>query len=156
MNPPLPDPDLARDRAPAAPGLVLDTNVVLDWLVFDNPSTRAFADAIRSARVRWQVSASLRDELARVLVRGLRAAPGLDAASVWRQWASWSNDTPAPAATAPVLHMRCTDADDQKFIDLAVACGARWLLSRDKAVLKLARPAAAMGLEIITPDRWSC
>jgi len=51
--------------------------------------------------------------------------------------------------------LRCSDGDDQKFIDLAVASGAIWLISRDRAVLRLARRASAFGLAIVTPERWA-
>ena len=50
---------------------------------------------------------------------------------------------------------RCSDPDDQKFIDLALHAGARWLLSHDKAVLRLAAPARRLGLQILPPARWS-
>jgi hypothetical protein len=41
------------------------------------------------------------------------------------------------------------------FIDLALGVGARWLLSRDKAVLKLNRKAFALrGCSIIRPQDW--
>ena len=49
---------------------------------------------------------------------------------------------------------RCTDPDDQKFIDLALHSGAQWLLSRDRAVLKLAREARQRGLAIVAPHVW--
>ncbi|MFT7776961.1 putative toxin-antitoxin system toxin component, PIN family [Roseateles sp.] len=49
----------------------------------------------------------------------------------------------------------CRDPDDQKFIDLALAARARWLISRDKAVLALAKRARLRGLAILTPERWS-
>jgi predicted nucleic acid-binding protein len=51
--------------------------------------------------------------------------------------------------------MRCTDPDDQVFIDLALACKARWLLSKDRALLKLARRARALGLSIQPPASWA-
>ena len=54
----------------------------------------------------------------------------------------------------PAFGLHCTDADDQPFIDLAIHAGARWLFSHDRAVLKLARRAAAFGCTIATPDRW--
>jgi len=41
-----------------------------------------------------------------------------------------------------------------KFIDLALAHKARWLLSRDRAVLKLGRRTRPLGLEVLTPDAW--
>jgi predicted nucleic acid-binding protein len=50
---------------------------------------------------------------------------------------------------------RCTDPDDQKFISLGLYTGARALLSRDRAVLRCARGARALGLEILTPSAWA-
>jgi predicted nucleic acid-binding protein len=50
--------------------------------------------------------------------------------------------------------LRCTDPDDQMFVDLALEAGARWLVSRDRAVLRLARPALPLGLAIVAPERW--
>ena len=50
--------------------------------------------------------------------------------------------------------LRCADPDDQPFIDLALAAGANWLLTRDKALLALARPSLARGLVVTTPRRW--
>ena len=57
-----------------------------------------------------------------------------------------------PALTLP---LRCTDPEDQMFIDLAVQLGGATLLSRDRAVLKLARRAQAYGVSILTPERWT-
>jgi len=37
---------------------------------------------------------------------------------------------------------KCRDRDDQKFLELAHASGAEWLVSKDRAVLKLARRIA--------------
>ena len=62
--------------------------------------------------------------------------------------------TEAVALAGAATRLRCTDADDQKFIDLALGYGARWLLSRDRAVLKLARRAQPLGLAVMTPDAW--
>jgi len=51
--------------------------------------------------------------------------------------------------------MRCTDPDDQKFIDLAATSGAQWLISRDRAVLKLRKRAFALAqLRIVSPAEW--
>jgi predicted nucleic acid-binding protein len=53
------------------------------------------------------------------------------------------------------LALHCADPDDQMFVDLAHAAGARWLVSRDRAVLRLARRAAAFGIAIAAPEGWS-
>jgi len=50
---------------------------------------------------------------------------------------------------------RCADPDDQKFLQLAADGAARWLLSRDDAVLALARRTQRDGLfEILAPGPW--
>jgi predicted nucleic acid-binding protein len=128
----------------------LDTNVVLDWLLFEDPSMRALASAVTSGRVRWLATAAMRDELARVLARGLAAARAADTAALLAAWdarVTLQSDSPAQP-------LRCTDPDDQKFIDLAIAAGARWLVSRDRAVLALARRASPSGLIILGPAQW--
>ncbi len=51
---------------------------------------------------------------------------------------------------------RCSDPDDQKFIELAAAAGAHALVSKDRAVLKLRRRCAPV-FRIMTPAeavRW--
>ncbi|MGB3427088.1 MAG: PIN domain-containing protein, partial [Burkholderiaceae bacterium] len=50
---------------------------------------------------------------------------------------------PAPIA--------CTDPHDQKFLDLAYTARADWLVTKDKALLKLARRARRDGLLIFIP-----
>jgi predicted nucleic acid-binding protein len=50
---------------------------------------------------------------------------------------------------------RCADPDDQKFLELALATGAQCLLSKDKAVLQLARRTAREGwFLILCPSAW--
>jgi hypothetical protein len=46
-----------------APCIVLDTNVVLDWLYFRDVRCAALADAVTEHRVRWIASAPMRDEI---------------------------------------------------------------------------------------------
>ncbi len=48
----------------------------------------------------------------------------------------------------------CSDEDDQMFVDLALQARASALISRDRAVLRLARAAKALGLAIVVPERW--
>ncbi len=48
---------------------------------------------------------------------------------------------------------RCSDRDDQKFLELARNAGADWLVTSDKALLKMARRDKLAGLfRIVTPD----
>ena len=141
---------LPADDAP----IVLDTNVVLDWLLFSDPSSTNLAAAIVGGRLRWVASLAMRDELAEVLRRSLAQARGVDAAEVL---AAWDTHVTLVASAPPLpatFGLQCTDRDDQKFLDLALAEGAPWLLSRDHALLKLARRARRCGLTITIPDCW--
>ena len=135
----------------SAPCIVLDTNVVLDWLLFDDPAMTTLASAVTQRRLRWIASPAMRDELAHVLDHGLAAVRGRDPTLVLRAWDE--HVTPRPPADAHPL--RCRDADDQMFVDLALRAGASWLVSRDRAVLALRRRASRLGLRILRPIDWT-
>jgi predicted nucleic acid-binding protein len=135
--------------------LVLDTNVVLDWLVFRNAAVVAsIGAALASGRWRWHATEAALAELEHVLTypdvsRWLPDRNEISAAC--ERWA-----TVTPATSPPLsIALRCTDPDDQMFIDLALQLGGATLLSRDRAVLRLARRARPHGISILTPERWS-
>jgi len=133
--------------------LVLDTNVVLDWLAFRDASSHPVSEAIRSGRCRWHATAAMRLELERVLTYKNLSRVNFEPAMVLSNWDAWV--TPIePAAPSP-NPLRCTDPDDQKFIDLGLQLGGCTLLSRDRAVLKLARRARPLGLTIAAPQSWA-
>jgi hypothetical protein len=58
-----------------------------------------------------------------------------------------------PPSGAVTALPRCADRDDQKFLELARDSGADWLVTADKALLKLARRDRLRGLfRILTPE----
>ena len=140
--------------APTPPGLVLDTNVVLDWLLFRDPRVFAVTQAIEAGRVQWWATSALRDECFEVLARGVGAAYRPDLPANQAAWDSLARMHPPPPPRPLSAPCRCSDVDDQKFIDFALHSGARWLLSHDKAVLRLAGQARRLGLLILPPPRW--
>ena len=144
----------ASQRIELPATVVLDTNVVLDWLVFRDPSCHLLRDKVVRGSVRWLASKAMGDELAHVLSRGVvnRWAP--DHETLWGEWERHVRFLPDSTPALP-QQLRCTDPDDQKFIDFALVHRARWLLSRDRAVLKLRKRAAVLGLAILTPEEWS-
>lgn len=129
---------------------VLDTQVVLDWLVFRDPITQALARAIEDGSLHWLASRPMLDEIERVLDRGVGAARRPDRDSIRAICSRLA--LPADAAAASTL--RCADPDDQMFIDLALAAGARWLFTRDKALLRLAPRARNEGVLVLRPADW--
>lgn len=139
--------------AEGAAAVVLDTNVVLDWLVFDDPATRPLAAALEAGRLRWIATEPMLDELLHVLRRPEldRWRPACEAARERLATAGCRVEMPPARGRAPI----CRDAADQMFIDLALAWGAPWLLTRDKALLQLARAARSAGTTVCTPARWA-
>lgn len=137
----------------ARPIVVLDTQVVLDWLVFRDPVCAALTADLEAGRLCWLASVAMRAEFDHVLGRGVGAARQPDHAAIDQAWRRWS----MPAGTAPAAgpSLVCRDATDQMFIDLAVTAGARWLVTRDRALLALKRRAALRGVTVLEPSAWA-
>ena len=138
-----------EDRAAS---IVLDTNAVLDWLVFADARMHAAAGAITEGRLRWIVVQRMRDELAAVLVRPALAVRHGGAAGVLAQFDRWSQTVATPAASPVDRRLVSRDADDQIFIDLALMHRARLLLTHDRALLCLAARARPHGVAILRPQ----
>ncbi len=120
-------------RAQFSNAVVLDTNIVLDAFVFNDPAARPLQQALATHQLHWIATKAMRDELARVLtypkVTPRMAFYQVSAAHVLAQF----DGQATLVDTAPKASVTCKDPDDQKFIDLAVAHRAL-LLSKDKAV----------------------
>lgn len=140
-------PGMAPESQPR--GLILDTNIVLDYLLFGDPSAQQLQAQVDTALAdstqwRWIATQRMRDELARVL-----HYPHLQASLVFYQrtaemiLAQFDQRTHL-VDTAVACTILCRDKDDQPFIDLAVAQQAV-LLSKDKQVLKLKKRMARVG-----------
>ena len=148
-------PDLVAGCAAAPAALVvLDTNVVLDLWLFADPRVAPLRRALRGGQLMPLVTAPMLAELVDVLRRPFAAARSVPPAQVLAMLEATARLVEPPPVTGRPAP-RCTDADDQKFVALAWYWPARWLISRDRAVLKLARPGLAHGLGIVTPERWA-
>jgi len=146
----------------AALRVVLDTNVWLDWLVFADPGVARLRSAHAKGAVEVVIDEACEEELARVLgyelhARVLSAAAQAEALASARaiarphavarrdEFGAAPGETRAPAARLPA----CRDPDDQKFLELAFACGAGALLTKDNALLELER--GVLPFRIIAP-----
>lgn len=134
--------------------LVIDTNVVLDLFVFDDPGVALLAAALGERRAVCFADAEGIAEFERVLgYDALRLSPA-DAAQALARYRALAQDgvaTPLPGFP------RCADPDDQKFLLLAVAVAADYLVTRDRALLKMARRVGriAPALQIVRPEQLS-
>lgn len=125
--------------------IVIDTNIALDVLVFNDAAAVPLRAALHSKTWQWIATAAMRSEFERVLAYP-KIAPrlnfyGLTAAGVLAAFDLLA----VQVESAPKAALTCSDADDQPFIDLAVAHGAR-LLSKDKAILCMRKRLLAHGV----------
>lgn len=138
--------------------VVIDTNVCLDLFVFRDPRWAALLAALQARTIEAVTRDDCRTEWLKVLE--YKHLP-LDAQT--RPVAAAEFDglitciaTDTGADNSGVRLPVCSDPDDQKFLELARDAGAQVLITKDKALLKLARKTAREGLfSIMTPEKWS-
>jgi putative PIN family toxin of toxin-antitoxin system len=137
----------------AAVRVVLDTNVLLSLFVFADSRYAPLRGRLESGE--WL---ALTDERCLGEFRRVLAYPmfSLDPASQIAAFEAYTKlaEIVPPAEGLKVVLPRCTDGDDQKFLEVARDGHAKWLVTSDKAVLKLARRRGLAQLfAIITPQR---
>ena len=136
--------------------LVIDTNVLLDVWVFDDPRAQALREALHARQINWLTTPAMREEWLRVLhyphlhARWTRKALSLD-----QLMAHFDQST--VVADAPRAPWVCKDPDDQKFVDLAVAHASGHesgvqLISKDFEVLRMKKRLAQSGVAVL--DQW--
>ena len=126
---------------------VLDTNIVLDLWVFDEPKALALRGSVEAGASQWIATAAMREELARVLSYP-QIAKRLNARALLAEVVLAHFDRHAQLhLEAPKAEYTCKDADDQKFIDLAVQHGAA-LHSKDAEVMCMKKRLERCGVTL--------
>lgn len=137
--------------------IVIDTNVCLDLFVFRDPRWGTLLSALRDGSVEAVTRDDCRTEW--LMVLEYPHLP-LDAESRARVAAEFdaliSRVDPETARPRGEVKLPvCTDPDDQKFLELARDADARTLITKDKALLKLAKRTERAGLfAIVAPEKW--
>lgn len=132
-----PNEDLFMNRRQTALRFVLDTNVVMDLLHFNDVRTGSLRSAIEGGAITCFTDSTCFAEFARVTAY---PAFGLDTneqealQTEYRAMVVFCEPIPDETYTLP----RCRDPDDQKFLVLATRCQADALVTRDKMLLRLA------------------
>jgi len=132
--------------------LVLDTNIVLDLLLFRDPGVTCLAQALDAGFAVGFTNEACLDELQHVLSQ---PQWGLDVVAQERNLVHYRRlavpVTDGPESAEPPLPL-CADPDDQKFLELARNARADCLVTKDKALLKLRRAKVGLnGFRIVTP-----
>lgn len=123
----------------AKPIVILDTNILLDVLVFDEELAHPLRAALEMKIVDAVSTPRMIDEFLDVIARpqfDLSMDAQKTIATQWGLWCRLVDD--ATLETAP---WKCRDRDDQVFINLSYSLRPATLISKDKQVLKLAKRA---------------
>ncbi len=137
--------------------IVLDTNVCLDLFVFRDPRWTLLHAALKSGAVEALTRDDCRMEWNIVLHYPHLKLDDDARLQVTAEFDALirCNSIPALEAEAAKLPI-CKDRDDQKFLELSRDIKADVLITKDKALLKLARKTRRDGLfAIMTPEAWT-
>ncbi len=157
---PVPSPAVALAQQTTPPPLpdsayqvVLDTNVCLDLFVFHDQYTLPILAALQSGHIQAVTRSDCRAEWLAVLHYRHLALDEAQRALVAAEFDRYISCI-APPESGTRLPV-CTDKDDQKFLQLARDAQVKYLITKDKALLKLARKTAKLGLfSILLPQAW--
>lgn len=131
--------------------LVLDTNIWLDWLLFDDASVAPLKAAVAQGRAEIFIDAAGEAELARVLAYDL-GKHSIDAQkqaaclAECRRLATPLKDIRIDGTGLPL----CADPADQVFLEAAAAARADYLVTKDRELLDLAR--RKLPFQIVRPS----
>ena len=142
--------------------LVLDTNIWLDWLVFDDTGIHRIRQLQEAGHVEILIDAPCEAEFAEVITRKF-AKKTLDAQVQAAALAQCRRlTTRIDAQLSPPERARlpqCKDPDDQKFLELAFAGEADILITKDRALLDIFRRkkkqvGRTVSFKILTPQEF--
>ena len=132
--------------------VVLDTNVLVALYVFADSRYAPLRGQVEQGRWHALVNVATLAEFRRVLAYPQFGIAPATQEEAYANYAAVATAIPATCTAAPALP-RCKDPDDQKFLELARDGHAAWLITGDKALLKLARRQRLAGMfRIMTPD----
>ena len=128
------------------PRLVLDTNVILDLLLFKDPSTEPIRLLLSANQVDAVRSEASMLELVDVIQRPAFKLNREDQETILQAWQS--NTRLLENTAIEAAPFTCRDPDDQVFLDMAYSLRPALLLSKDLRVLELRAIAKQHGVDI--------
>ena len=129
--------------------LVIDTNIVLDLWVYQNPQTSFLKQCLESKKIILLLTQSTLNELDFVLQREPMLAVLAKFNRTVEELKENLQNYAQMCEVPDLAPWRCKDKSDQMFIDLAWAHQTH-LLSKDKAVLSLNKKFKSRGIFIRT------
>jgi putative PIN family toxin of toxin-antitoxin system len=136
----------------AAVRIVFDTNVLLSLFVFRDSRFAPLRGEVAAGRWQALTSPSCLAEYRRVLAYPQFALDAERQQATYDAYLGLADVIDADPQDAALLP-KCRDKDDQKFLELARDGGAHWLVTADKALLRLRRGRRLEPLfRVLTPD----
>lgn len=133
--------------------IILDTNVCLDLFVFRDPRWEAILLSLRQGDVLALTRQDCREEWLAVLHYSHLPVTDDNRSTIVAEFDQYIQL--AAPTTRAILLPRCSDPDDQKFLEIARDAEVDFLITKDKALLKLARKTKAAHLfQIVTPETY--
>jgi putative PIN family toxin of toxin-antitoxin system len=133
--------------------VVIDTNVCLDLFVFNDPRWAKLLSGLKDSTIKAFTREDCRQEWLAVLHYPHLPINDISRGQIINAFDELINCV-SPAQKNLQLP-RCSDKDDQKFMEIARDAGVETLITKDKALLKLARKNRQAGyFTITTPEQF--
>lgn len=129
---------------------VLDTNIVLDILLFKDTKVQPLSEAIAADNILPIGHLDTYFEFADVVSRPMFQLSDSQIDQLLHEWVKLHVVYLEPLST----DLFCRDRDDNKFFNLAQVTGAEYLISKDKKVLKARGKAKRFGCQVIKPEEF--
>ena len=129
---------------------VLDTNIVLDLLLFKDSKVQPLLDAIATDNILPIGHLDTFFEFADVVTRPMFQLSDSQIDQLLHEWVKLHAVFREPLSTV----FFCRDKDDNKFFNLSRATGAEYLISKDKKVLKARGKAKRFGCQVVKPEQF--
>jgi predicted nucleic acid-binding protein len=132
---------------------ILDTNIWLDWLVYNDPALTAFIRGYEEACFSIVYTTEMLTEFAIVIRRAAFKRSKTEQKALIDRFKSVATLVELPAERIR-SGLKCHDPADQIYLDAAFFFKVDGLISKDKMVLALKNKAAKHQIWIGTPLQW--
>ena len=127
------------------PNVILDTNILLDLFYFEDESVAYLRKCIKNQEIQAFTCTSIWEEFEEVLARKPFSQTQehiLYLRQEYQAWFTWK--TPEKMG-----HLKCSDPDDQVFIDLAMELAPILIITKDNDLLKMKKRLETVGVQAL-------
>jgi uncharacterized protein len=135
--------------------IVLDTNIWIDKLIFNEPKVYNIFSDIAANKIHLCACKHMYNELERVLDYPIFNKYNINKEAALQTFSDMVLylDLIAPKQLLNCQY-KCNDRDDQIFFDFCITYNIKYLISKDKQVLKLKSRLHKIGVCILLPEQY--